>query len=146
MKLAPSILTADWTRLGEEIRMAQDAGADLFHLDVMDGHFVPNITFGPLMVGAIRRVTELPLDCHLMISQPELYIGDFVRAGADSVTVHQEACVHLHRVVHLIKDSGCRASVALNFATPIGTLEDILGDLDQVLIMSVDPGFGGQAF
>ncbi|HKC76186.1 MAG TPA: ribulose-phosphate 3-epimerase [Chloroflexota bacterium] len=146
MKLAPSILTADWSRLGEQIRAAEEAGVDYIHLDVMDGHFVPNISFGPLVVAAVRQLTTLPLDVHLMIERPELYVDDFARAGATIITVQQEACIHLHRQVEQIKELGCQASVALNPATPLVMLEDTLPDLDQVLVMTVNPGFGGQAF
>ena len=146
MKLAPSILTADWLRLGEQICAAEEAGVDYIHLDVMDGHFVPNISFGPLVVAAVRQMTALPLDVHLMIERPELYVDDFARAGATIITVQQEACIHLHRQVEQIKELGCKASVALNPATPLVMLEDILPDLDQVLIMTVNPGFGGQEF
>ena len=146
MKLSPSILTADWSRLGEQIRAAEAAGVDYIHLDVMDGHFVPNISFGPLVVAAVRQMTALPLDVHLMITNPELYVDDFARAGASIITVQQEACVHLHRQLQQIKEAGCKASVALNPATPLVTLENVVGDLDQVLVMTVNPGFGGQAF
>lgn len=146
MKLAPSILTADWSRLGEQIGAAEAAGVDCIHLDVMDGHFVPNISFGPLVVAAVRKMTGLPLDIHLMIERPELYVEEFAAAGATSITVQQEACIHLHRQIEQIKDLGCRASVALNPATSLLTLQEVLLDLDQVLIMSVNPGFGGQSF
>lgn len=146
MKLAPSILTADWSRLGEQIAAAEAAGVDCIHLDVMDGHFVPNISFGPLVVAAVRKMTGLPLDIHLMIEQPELYIEEFAAAGATSITVQQEACIHLHRQLEQIKDLGCRASVALNPATSLLMLQEVLLELDQVLIMSVNPGFGGQSF
>ena len=146
MKLSPSILTANWSRLGEQIRAAEDAGVDYIHLDVMDGHFVPNISFGPLVVAAVREMTALPLDVHLMISNPELYVDDFARAGASILTVQQEACIHLHRQLQQIREAGCKASVALNPATPLVTLENVLPDLDQVLVMTVNPGFGSQAF
>ncbi len=146
MKLAPSILTADWSRLGEEIRAAEEAGVDYIHLDVMDGHFVPNISFGPLVIAAVRKMTSLPLDVHLMIERPELYVEEVARAGAAIITVQQEACVHLHRQLQQIKELGCKASVALNPATPLVTLEEVLRDLDQVLVMTVNPGFGGQSF
>jgi ribulose-phosphate 3-epimerase len=146
MKLAPSILTADWSRLGEQIRAAEEAGVDYIHLDVMDGHFVPNISFGPLVVAAVREITRLPLDVHLMIAHPERYVDDFARAGASIITVQQEACIHLQRQLVQIKELGCKASVALNPATPLVMLEDTLADLDQVLVMTVNPGFGGQAF
>lgn len=147
MKLiAPSILSADFTRLKEEIAAAEAAGADWIHADVMDGHFVPNITFGPLVVEAVRRVTGLPIDVHLMINDPDRYIGDFAKAGATFISVHAETCLHLHRTVQLIRDSGSRPGVVLNPATPIETLRWILEYLDFVLVMSVNPGFGGQAF
>ncbi len=146
MKLSPSILTADWARLGEQIREAEAAGADYIHIDVMDGHFVPNITLGPYMVSTIRSVTSLPLDIHLMIERPEQYVPDFAQAGATIITVHQEACVHLQRQVTQIREAGCKASVAVNPATPLVTLEDVLPDVDQVLVMTVNPGFGNQHF
>ena len=146
MKLSPSILTVDWSRLGEQIRAAEEAGVDYIHLDVMDGHFVPNISFGPLVVAAVREMTRLPLDVHLMIERPELYVDEFAQAGASIITVHREACIHLHRQVQQIKELGCKASVALNPATPVVTLEDVLPDLDQVLVKTVNPGFGGQSF
>ncbi len=145
-KIAPSLLSADFMRLGEEIRAAEAAGVDMLHLDIMDGHFVPNITIGPFVVEAIRRTTKLPLDVHLMIEEPDRYIADFIKAGADYLTVHVEASVHLHRTVHWIKDSGAKAGVSLNPATPVWSLEHILPDLDLVLLMSVNPGFGGQGF
>jgi len=145
-KLAPSILTADFTRLGEQIGAAERAGVDYIHVDVMDGRFVPNITIGPLVVAALRASTALPLDVHLMIADPDQYIADFARAGAHIITVHQEACVHLHRTLQRIHDAGCRAGVALNPATPLALIEDVLEDLDLLLIMSVNPGFGGQSF
>lgn len=147
IKIAPSILSADFSRLGEEIRAVEAAGADLIHVDVMDGHFVPNITIGPLIVEAARRSTKLPLDVHLMIDNPELYIADFAKAGSDYITVHVEAATHLHRLVQNIREhKGVKAGVSLNPATPIETLDFILGDIDLVLIMSVNPGFGGQSF
>lgn len=147
MKLiAPSILSADVTRLGEEIRAVEAAGADWIHADVMDGHFVPNITFGPMVVEAVRRVTRLPIDVHLMITAPERYIAEFAQAGATYICVHQETCLHLNRTVRLIRDAGARPGVVLNPATPVETLEWVLEYLDFVLIMSVNPGFGGQAF
>lgn len=147
MKLiAPSILSADFTRLGEEIRAIEAAGADWVHADVMDGHFVPNITFGPMVVEAVRRVTNLPIDVHLMIAAPERYIADFARAGASAICVHVETCIHLNRTVQLIRDAGARPGVALNPATPVESLRWVLEYLDFVLVMSVNPGFGGQAF
>ena len=146
IKIAPSILSADFSRLGDEIRAIERGGADYVHIDVMDGHFVPNITIGPLVVDAVRRVTDLPLDVHLMIENPDRYIPDFVKAGADIVTVHQEAVPHLHRTVQLIHSLGKRAGVSINPATPVSTLDVILEELDLVLIMSVNPGFGGQGF
>ncbi|MFH1487743.1 MAG: ribulose-phosphate 3-epimerase [Pseudomonadota bacterium] len=145
-KIAPSILSADFTRLGQEIRDVAEAGADYIHIDVMDGHFVPNITIGPMIVEAAKRVTDLPLDVHLMISNPDLYIEDFAKAGADIITVHAEAATHLHRAVQQIRSTGVKPSVALNPATPLEVLEYVLGDLDMVLLMTVNPGFGGQAF
>ncbi len=146
VKIAPSILSADFSRLREEVKTAEAAGADLIHIDVMDGHFVPNITIGPVVVEAIRRITALPLDVHLMIEKPDNFLKDFIKAGADYVTVHIEASVHLHRTVHWIKDSGKKAGVSLNPATPLWSLDHILPDLDIVLLMSVNPGFGGQEF
>jgi ribulose-phosphate 3-epimerase len=146
IKIAPSILSADFLRLGEEIKAAEAAGADLIHIDVMDGHFVPNITIGPAIVEAVNAVTALPLDVHLMIERPERYLDDFINAGADYLTVHYEASVHLHRTIQLIKEKGKIAAVSLNPATPLGSLEDILPDLDFVLLMSVNPGFGGQKY
>ena len=146
VKIAPSILSADFARLGEQVAEAEAAGADYIHIDVMDGHFVPNITVGPLVVEAVRRTTRLPLDVHLMIEAPERYIARFAEAGADIITVHVEACPHLHRVVQQIKGLGVKAGVSLNPATPLGSLEEILGDVDLVLVMTVNPGFGGQEF
>jgi ribulose-phosphate 3-epimerase len=145
--IAPSILSADFSRIGSEIQEVEKGGADWIHVDVMDGHFVPNITIGPLVVEAIRPHTKLPLDVHLMIEQPERYVADFIRAGADSVSVHVEACKHLHRTLHLIKENGAKAGVVLNPATPLSSIEYVLNaDLDMVLIMTVNPGFGGQKF
>lgn len=144
--VAPSLLAADFTRLAEEIRMVNNSRADWLHLDVMDGHFVPNITFGMFIIEAINKLCAKPLDVHLMISNPEQYIEQFRKAGADIITVHYEACDHLHRVVHQIKESGAKAGVALNPHTPVGVLEDIIEDIDLALIMSVNPGFGGQKF
>jgi ribulose-phosphate 3-epimerase len=146
VKIAPSILSADFARLGEEIVAVERAGADYIHIDVMDGHFVPNITIGPLIVEAIRPVTKLPLDVHLMIENPDQYIENFVKAGADYITVHVEACRHLHRTIHHIKSFGIKAGVVLNPATPVDSIEHILADIDMVLLMSVNPGFGGQSF
>lgn len=144
--IAPSILSADFSRLGQEIKDVVAAGADVIHVDVMDGHFVPNITIGPLVVDAVRKITDRPLDVHLMISEPDKYIEAFAKAGADWITVHVETCPHLHRTVHMIKDLGKKAGVVLNPATPLTTLEYILADLDLVMLMSVNPGFGGQSF
>ncbi len=144
--IAPSILSADFARLGEELSAVQKAGADWIHVDVMDGHFVPNITMGPLVVEAVRRSTPLPLDVHLMIEQPDRYIPDFARAGADYISVQVEACIHLHRSIQLIKDLGKKSGAVLNPATPLSALEWVLPDLDLVVIMSVNPGFGGQRF
>jgi ribulose-phosphate 3-epimerase len=146
IKIAPSILSADFSRLGEEIAAIETGGADYVHIDVMDGHFVPNITIGPLVVEAARRVTTLPLDVHLMIENPDRYIADFANAGADIITVHYEAVPHLHRTVQLIHSLGKKAGVSLNPATPLNCLDMILDELDLVLIMSVNPGFGGQQF
>ena len=147
IKIAPSILSADFSRLGDEIKAAEAAGADIIHVDVMDGHFVPNITIGPLIVEAARRSTKLPLDVHLMITNSELYIADFARAGADYLAVHVETAYHLHRLVQSIREhKGVKAAVALNPATPLSVLDHILPDLDMVVIMSVNPGFGGQSF
>lgn len=145
-KIAPSILSADFCRLGEEIRAVEAAGADYIHVDVMDGHFVPNITIGPLVVEAVRKITTLPLDVHLMIENPDRYIPDFAAAGADIIVVHAEASIHLHRSIQLIKSLGKRAGVSLNPATPLNCLEYVLADLDLVLLMTVNPGFGGQSF
>lgn len=144
--IAPSILSADFVQLGEEIRAVTAAGADWIHIDVMDGHFVPNITMGPLVVSAVRRVTTLPLDVHLMIANPDRFIEDFAKAGADYITVQVETTPHLHRTIHLIRDQGVKAGAVVNPATSLSTLEWLLDDLDLVLIMSVNPGFGGQAF
>jgi len=146
IKIAPSILSADFSRLGDEIRAIEAGGADYVHIDVMDGHFVPNITIGPLVVEAVRKVTDMPLDVHLMIENPDQYIPDFAKAGADIITVHYEAVPHLHRTVQLIHSLGKKAGVCLNPATPVSSLEVILEELDLVLLMSVNPGFGGQNF
>jgi ribulose-phosphate 3-epimerase len=146
IKIAPSILSADFSRLGDEITAIAKGGADYVHIDVMDGHFVPNITIGPLIVEAARRITDLPLDVHLMIENPDRYIPDFAKAGADIITVHYEAVPHLHRTVQLIHSLGKKAGVSINPATPVSTLEVILEELELVLIMSVNPGFGGQQF
>lgn len=144
--LVPSILSADFTRLGEQVREAEAAGAQRIQIDVMDGHFVPNITMGPLVVQATRRCTKLTLEAHLMITNPEQYIEDFAKAGADVIIVHQETCPHLHRVIQQIKATGKMAGVALNPSTPAIMIEDMLSLLDLVLIMTVNPGFGGQNF
>ncbi len=146
VKIAPSILSADFSRLGEEVIAAEKAGADLVHLDVMDGHFVPNITIGPLVVKAVKKVASIPLDVHLMIEDPDKYIRDFTDSGADIITVHQEASVHLHRTVQNIKECGVKAGVSINPATPVSSIEIVLPYVDMVLIMSVNPGFGGQKF
>jgi ribulose-phosphate 3-epimerase len=143
--IAPSILSADFAALGEAVARIEDA-ADLIHFDVMDGHFVPNITVGPPVVEALKRRTRLPLDVHLMIAQPERYLADFARAGAAYITVHAEACIHLHRALQQIHELGLRAGVAINPATPIAAIEHVLRDADLVLLMSVNPGFGGQSF
>lgn len=145
-KIAPSILSADFAKLGDEIRSVETAGADWIHVDVMDGHFVPNITIGPLIVEAIRPVTELPLDVHLMIENPDRYIPDFASAGADLIAVQIETCVHLHRTLQFIRQNGCKPGVVLNPATRLEGLEWILQDIDLVVLMSVNPGFGGQKF
>ncbi len=146
IKIAPSILSADFSNLIKDIGKVEEAGVDLLHIDVMDGHFVPNITIGPLVMHSIRNKTKLPLDVHLMIENPDRYIEDFVKAGADIITVHVEACTHLHRTIQNIKTFGIKAAVSLNPATSLSTLEFVLEDLDMVLLMSVNPGFGGQKF
>lgn len=146
IKISPSILSADFSRLGAEIRTVAQAGADYIHVDVMDGHFVPNITIGAPVVQSLRQVTDLPLDVHLMIENPDLYIPDFAAAGSDIITVHQEAVPHLHRTVQLIHSLGKKAGVSINPATPASTLEVIIDEIDLILVMSVNPGFGGQSF
>jgi ribulose-phosphate 3-epimerase len=146
IKIAPSILSADFARLGEQVKEAEEAGADYIHFDVMDGMFVPNITVGPLVLEALKRVTDVPMDVHLMIEDPDRYLEEFARAGASVIMVHYEAVKHLHRTVQRITALGCRAGVVLNPATPISLLEDILPYLSRVLIMSVNPGFGGQSY
>ena len=146
VKLAPSILSADFARLGEQVTEAAKAGADYIHVDVMDGHFVPNITIGAPVVHSIRSLTGLPLDVHLMIEHPEQYISDFAASGADIITVHVEACTHLHRTIQCIKEMGEKTGIALNPATPLNSIEEILPYVDLILIMSVNPGFGGQSF
>ena len=145
-KIAPSILSADFTKLGEEVKAVEDAGADWIHVDVMDGHFVPNITMGPMVVQAARSATSLPMDVHLMVENPDRFITDFVSAGADLISVHVEACTHLNRSVQLITASGAKAGVVLNPATPVRTIQWVIEYVDVVLIMSVNPGFGGQQF
>ena len=144
--IAPSILSADFTCLGEEVQSVEKSGADWIHVDVMDGQFVPNITMGPLIVEAVRRATVLPIDVHLMIDRPERYVSDFVSAGADYLSVQVEACTHLHRCIHHIKELGAKAGAVLNPATGLSTIDYVLDDLDFILIMSVNPGFGGQKF
>jgi len=145
-KIAPSILSADFAHLAEEIARVTEAGADMIHVDVMDGHFVPNFTIGPPIVKAIRKVTRLPLDVHLMMTNPDDFIHDFIKAGSNYITVHVETCPHLHRTVQSIKEEGVKAGVTLNPATPLSSVEEILGEVDLLLIMSVNPGFGGQGF
>jgi ribulose-phosphate 3-epimerase len=146
VRIAPSILAADFARLGEELAAVERAGADWIHVDVMDGHFVPNLTLGPPVIEAVRRSTGLPLDVHLMIEAPERSLADYVKAGANTVGVHAETCPHLHRTVAQIREAGARACVVLNPATPASAVELVLGDVDQVLLMTVNPGFGGQRF
>jgi ribulose-phosphate 3-epimerase len=146
VRIAPSILAADFARLGEEVAAIADAGADYIHVDIMDGHFVPNISFGPAVTKAIRGVTDKPFDCHLMISPVDPYIAEFVEAGADIITLHQEAGAHIHRSVQLVKSHGVKAGISLNPATPASTLEHLMDDVDLILVMSVNPGFGGQKF
>jgi ribulose-phosphate 3-epimerase len=146
VKIFPSVLSADFRRLGQQIEEIESAGADGVHLDVMDGRFVPNLTIGPFIIEAVRQATTLPLDVHLMIVEPERYIGDFARAGADMISVHQEACPHLHRTIQQIKQLGKKAGVVLNPSTPLVTLEEVFTEVDFILLMSVNPGFGGQSF
>ncbi|WP_033829265.1 ribulose-phosphate 3-epimerase [Bacillus andreraoultii] len=146
IKIAPSILSADFSKLGQEVKDVEQGGADYIHIDVMDGQFVPNITIGPLIVEAIRPVTSLPFDVHLMIEHPENFVQHFVNAGADIISVHVESCTHLHRTIYQIKESGIKAGVVLNPATPVEMVRDILQDIDLVLLMTVNPGFGGQSF
>ncbi|MGA2859075.1 MAG: ribulose-phosphate 3-epimerase [Candidatus Sulfotelmatobacter sp.] len=146
IELAPSILSADFSRLGEEVRAAGEGGGTVIHVDIMDGHFVPNLTIGPPVVKSLRRATKLPLDCHLMIEHPDEFIPVFADAGADWISVHQEVCRHLNRTLHHIKDHGCLAGVVINPATPVETLAEVLDVVDYVLVMSVNPGFGAQEF
>jgi ribulose-phosphate 3-epimerase len=146
VRIAPSLLAADFARLADEVARVEAAGADLLHVDVMDGHFVPNLTVGPSIVASLRKVTKLPLDVHLMMTNADSYLRAFANAGADYLTVHVEACPHLHRTVHTIKELGAKPGVSLNPATPLSLVEEILPDIDLLLIMSVDPGFGGQSF
>jgi ribulose-phosphate 3-epimerase len=146
IRIAPSILSADFSNLGAEVKKVEDAGADLLHIDVMDGHFVPNITIGPSVVASLRDKTRLPFDVHLMISEPDRYIEDFVKSGADIVCVHAEASIHLNRTIDSIKKHGVKAAVALNPATPLSVLDYVIDELDMVLLMTVNPGFGGQSF
>jgi ribulose-phosphate 3-epimerase len=146
IQLAPSILSADFAHLADQVERATAGGGSVVHVDVMDGHFVPNLTLGPPLVKSLRRVTRLPLDCHLMIENPDQFIPDFAEAGADWISVHQEACRHLNRTLHLIKSHECRAGVVINPATPVETLSEVLDIVDYVLVMSVNPGFGGQKF
>jgi ribulose-phosphate 3-epimerase len=144
--ISPSILSADFSRLADEVKAVEEAGADMLHLDIMDGHFVPNISFGPAVTGAIKSVASVPLDVHLMIESPEAYIEDFVSAGADILTVHVEVCTHLQKTLRQIKDSGIKAAVSVNPSTPIDSIKYVLDDFDMVLVMSVNPGFSGQKF
>lgn len=144
--IAPSILSADFTRLGEQIALVEKAGASIVHVDIMDGHFVPNLTIGPFIVDWVRKATTLPIDTHLMIENPDQFVGAFAKAGATMISVHPEATYHLHRTIHLIRQAGCQAGVVLNPATPFAMIEEVLSDVDYVLLMSVNPGFGGQKF
>jgi len=146
IELAPSILSADFSRLGEQVRAAGEGGGSVIHVDIMDGHFVPNLTIGPPVVKSLRRATELPLDCHLMIENPDEFVPVFAEAGANWISVHQEACRHLNRTLHHIKGHDCRAGVVINPATPVETLTEVLDIVDYVLVMSVNPGFGAQQF
>lgn len=146
IELAPSILSADFARLAEDVRAASEGGGSVIHVDIMDGHFVPNLTVGPPVVRSLRKATKLPLDCHLMVQNPDQFIADFAEAGADWISVHQEACRHLNRTLHLIKSHDCMAGVVINPATPVDTLVEVLDIVDYVLVMSVNPGFGGQKF
>jgi len=146
IELAPSILSADFARLAEQVRAASEGGGTVIHVDVMDGHFVPNLTVGPPLVKSLRKATDLPLDCHLMIENPDQFIPEFVEAGADWISVHQEACRHLNRTLHLIRSHDAQAGVVINPATPVDTLTEVLEIVDYVLVMSVNPGFGGQKF
>ena len=145
-KISPSILSADFSRLAEQVREAEDAGVDYIHVDVMDGHFVPNITIGPFIVKALRSLTNLPLDVHLMIEKPENYIEEFAKVGADIITIHQEASMHLNRTIQMIQSFGLKAGVSINPSTPVCTLDQIISDVDLILVMSVNPGFGGQSY
>jgi ribulose-phosphate 3-epimerase len=145
-EIAPSVLSADFTRLGEHLAQVEEAGASIIHVDVMDGHFVPNITIGPFIVNWIRQATRLPIDTHLMIEDPDRFIGDFAKAGANMISVHPEATYHLHRTINYIHQAGCQAGVVLNPGTPLTAIEEVINEVDYVLLMSVNPGFGGQKF
>lgn len=146
IQIAPSLLSADFSKLGDEVRTVVDGGAEILHMDVMDGHFVPNITFGPFVVEAVRKVTDKPIDVHLMIENPERYVAEFVAAGATMISVHYETCPHLHRTIQFIRNQGAKAGVALNPSTPVAMVAPVLADVDFVLVMSVNPGFSGQRF